>query len=724
MSLSCVSTVRFVILIALGAVLSAPLARADDDTIRCWPPAQRPAQAALESSLLGCISTDRLRAWHDVLASEPHIAGSEGDLRTVERIAAAFRAMGLDVQEHEFWPYLCEPRAAVLEIVEPVQVELVVREDILAEDPYTANPQLTPGWNAFSGSGDVTAEVVYANYGTKADFEKLASLGIDARGKIVLARYGGNYRGYKARFAELAGAAGLIIYTDPADSGYCKGIMYPEGGYANESCIQRGSIVTLGYPGDPLTPFIEATKDAPRLDPEKVDLPRIPVQPVGWASAQQIIARMKGPAVPDGWQGGVPFAYRLSSGSELKVRLKVEQERRITRTLNVIGTLRGSTRPDQMVIVGCHHDAWGYGAADPLAGTIALMEAARCISEAAKAGWKPERSIVFGAWGAEEFGIIGSTEWVEANRAALETGGIAYLNLDMASMGLDFGSSASPSLRTVITDAARVVPQAGVLDARSVLEAWCARAPDPALPGTPKFGDLGGGSDHVGFLCHAGIASASLSAGGSQGTSYHSTYDNLAWYRKVVGEDYQSAQMIARMTAVTAVRLAGAPLLPLDFAPVGDSVAGHLDGFAKRLEQWSGAPPADVARERAELNALATRARALGDQGEVVRQRLLAAMDEGRLPASRVQEVNSLILAMDRVWLAGAGGGGVPGRPWYRNTCVATDEDSGYASWVLPLLCHAFQQKDAEALRRAIDAYAAVLQQLSSRIEQIDALLR
>lgn len=688
----------------------------DESTLTCWPARERAARQTFEEQLVAAPSAEKLRAWHDLLGSEPHVAGTPGDEREVARLAEAFRAMGLEVEEHEFWAYLCRPVSAVLQVVTPVAVDLVVKEDILKEDPFTAHPELTPGWNAYSGTGDVTAEVVYANFGTKADFRRLADLGVDVKGKIVLARYGGNFRGYKAKFAQEAGAAGLIIYTDPADSGYCKGLMYPEGGFAGPTCIQRGSILTLDYVGDPLTPFTEATKDAQRLDPKDLALPRIPVQPVGWSSAQQIIGRMKGTAVPEGWQGGLPFPYRLTGGPELTVRLKVEQERSITKTANVIAKLKGTRWPDEMMIVGCHHDAWGFGAADPLAGTIVLMEAARCISDAAKAGHGPARTMVFAAWGAEEYGIIGSTEWVEANRDALVKNAVGYINLDMASMGVEFGSAATPSMQRVIADVARLVPQARGKEGETVFDSWAARSKGSQAQGGVRFGDLGGGSDHEAFVCHVGVGAAGFSSGGSQGTSYHSTYDNLQWYRQVVGDDYAPALMNTRMTMLTASRLADAPILPLDFRGYGRETRRHLQELVKRAGEIPFPSATGVTQALVQaVKPLEDRATAYGVLAGVAAGNLRQLMSSDVTPGdAELAAINRRILSMDRAWLSD---GGVPGRPWFRNLYVASDEDSGYASWMLPCLRHAVEHQDAGALeahaRTYLDIFGTLLQTAS-----------
>ncbi|MFT7464412.1 MAG: N-acetylated-alpha-linked acidic dipeptidase, partial [Pseudohongiellaceae bacterium] len=326
--------------------------------------APRPASSA-EQRFLDAVNPQRLSDWHDMLASAPHRAGTPGDARVVNALVESFTAMGLEVERHEFHALLAEPVSASLFIVAPEQIELSLVEDVLAEDPYSAHEDHDMGWNAYSASGDVTAEVVYANHGRKEDFERLADLGVSCKGRIVLTRYGGNFRGYKAKFAEAAGAAGLIIFTDPKDVGWGKGLSYPEGGFAHPSHIQRGSVLTLPWIGDPLTPFAEATADAVRLDPELLDLPKIPVQPVSWLAAEQILSRMTGESVPNPWQGGLPFRYRLTGGPALRVRLAVEQRREIMPTWNVLATLRGTEAPEQEIILGSHHDAWCCGAVDP-----------------------------------------------------------------------------------------------------------------------------------------------------------------------------------------------------------------------------------------------------------------------------------------------------------------------------------------------------------------------
>lgn len=681
-----------------------------DRSLSSWKGSERNAALEQERELIAVPTRDELLRLHQMLADEPHVAGTQGDWRTIEEIAATFRAMGVatdgtaiegwSVEIEEFWPLLARPVDARLEVLgagadgRPLALEL--RERPVLGDSASAHPDpmVTLAWNAYSGSGDVTAEIVYANYGTKQDFEKLREMGVDCTGKIVIARYGGNYRGYKPKYAEEAGAAGLIIYTDPADAGFAKGAVYPEGGWANDCCIQRGSIVTLGYQGDPLTPGVFASKDAARLRVDEIALPRIPAQPIGYGAAAEMLKRMVGDSVPEGWQGGLAHPYVLTGGPALRVRLMVKQEREILRTANVIARLEGAGTAEeraQHVLVGCHHDAWVNGASDPTCGTIAMLEAARSFAALAQRGQRPRRSVVFAAWGAEEFGIIGSSEYVERRRDDLTQNCVGYINLDMASMGPQFGASASPELKTLIAECARVVPAARATSGESIFDEWIARSQPKASESgegkaliEPPIGDLGGGSDHVPFLMHAGVPSMAFGSGGSAGNSYHSVYDSLPWYWRVVGEDYEPALMITRMATVAAYRLASAPIVPHD-------VARAYRELAERA--W-------------DLDTLAVN-RGLANRSETDAWGVsgLERVAKAAEKRSRAEEQSNFGAGANQSgtrWLVDEG---VPGRPWYRNWFVATDETSGYANWLLPAARRAIEHGS----RAELDAAAALM---------------
>jgi N-acetylated-alpha-linked acidic dipeptidase len=666
-----------------------------------WPQSQREAHHQFETALNTVPTPQSLRAYHDLLGTEPHMAGTPGDERTIQRLIDAFKAIGVDVaQAHEFWAYLSMPVDAQLQIVGEVTTDLAIEESGIIADG-SDHPDLPIGFNAYSASGDVTADIVYANYGTKEDFAKLKELGVDCTGKIVIARYGRNFRGYKAKFAERAGAVGLLIYTDPDDSGYRKGVPYPEGGWANETYIQRGSINTLDYAGDPLTPGVAATKGAARLNPQDIALPRIPVQPIGYGAARKIMEKMRGRALPQefikDWQGGLPFAYRFESGGDFKVRMMVKQERAIAKSANVIATIRGSKFPDEKIIIGCHHDAWGCGASDPLAGTILVLESAKSFVFAAKNGVRPLRTIVFALWGAEEYGIIGSSEYCEQHRDDLSKNAVAYINLDMASMGPNFGSSASPTLKQIVEEVTRDVPQINSTGGQSVYQAWVGKGAEAS------FGNLGGGSDHVGFYCHLGIPSCSLGAGGSHGVSYHSSYDNLSWYRKVVGEDYRSALMLTRAVNLLAARLSSAPVLPFDLARYARDFKLHLQELIKRAQELRFTFDCEALVQRAsEFEALAI------DVDKSARKIADAALSDDQT----MRDLNQAILLMERKWLRRPVPHGSdmkqPGRNWYANLYATSDPDSGYAAWMLPALRLAIEQRDPAMVESAKQEYLSV----------------
>ena len=683
-----------------------------------------------EQTLLDAVDPGRLYDWHDMVAAVPHRAGTPGDAHVVDALVAAFTAMGLEVERHEFHALLAEPVSASLSIVAPDNIELPLIEVVLDEDSYSAGEALEMGWNAYSASGDVTAEVVYVNHGRKEDFERLETLGVSCEGRIAVARYGGNFRGYKAKFAEAAGAAGLIIFTDPKDSGWGKGLSYPEGGYAHPSHIQRGSILTVPWTGDPLTPYTEATANAERLAIDDVALPKIPVQPVSWSAAEQILSRMTGDSAPGDWQGGLPFRYRLTGGEQLQVRLAVEQRRKIMPTWNVLATLRGSVEPEREVIIGSHHDAWNCGAVDPTCGLICVLEAAQAFVDS---GFSPRRSITFAAWGAEEFGIIGSSEWVEANEQRLRENAVAYFNLDAAVTGPNFGASASPSLQRLIAQVAGAVaavpdddtddasdtgPDGAAVDRRSVLADWRGRSQHAGVADLPALGDLGGGSDFVTFLARAGVPSASLSAGGSAGTAYHGNHDTLAWYRQVVGDDYEPARMVTQITALLAARLADTPLLPLDPSMVGTETYRHLADLTARGRS-NGLFAAGDQTVAPELKKLRAKARKVQQRGQQIRSELMRAFEAGALDDSALDQINTLLLALDRTWLDEAG---LQNRPWYGNLYAAPDEDSGYASWMLPALRWVIEHEDGLSLPAVEKRYLAVFARIHKLLDKLEKL--
>ncbi|MBZ0111529.1 MAG: M28 family peptidase [Thermoanaerobaculia bacterium] len=668
-----------------------------------FTPQRLEVQQQLEGAVLGIPKISSLRAHHDLLSSAPHQAGTPGDAELIEWLVDSYSRLGLPVERQVLTLYLPRPVVDEVEILSPVRLMLPVQEPPIPSDHYSSHPSLGPAWAAYSGSGEVAGQVVYANYGTRGDFEELEAAGIRLQGRIVVARYGKIFRGYKAKNAEESGAAGLILYTDPADTGWGQGISYPEGGWLNADSIQRGSLLTLPYPGDPLTPGAPAVSGTPRLSPADLDLPSIPVQPMGWGAAQEILSRMSGPAVPRAWQGGLPFAYRLTGGPELLVRVRVEQDREMIETSNVVATLPGTRFPDQFIILGCHHDAWSFGASDPNAGSIVLYEVARAFMELARRGIRTQRTLVFANWAAEEMGIQGSTEWVEANRESLAQGGVAYINLDGAALGLDFGAAVSPSLGPLLEDVLAEVAQPGAQPGTSVLEAWRA-----AEDGDRRFGALGGGSDHVAFYTHLGIPSMSISAGGSPGSAYHTNYDTLDWYRHTVGDDYEGALMLTQIVAVLAARLANADVIPL-------SPAAYADDFRLHLEEIDVlAGKANFSLNLDGLRAAIDDFASAGDLSGVSR-----ATANGTLSPASANGISWEILQLERLWLENSG---LPERPWYKSLYAAPDPETGYSPWLLPLLRKAVEDRDPSLARSAITSYERIFRLLRERVRTLDRL--
>jgi N-acetylated-alpha-linked acidic dipeptidase len=673
------------------------------------------APKAYARALCKAVSAESLARDHELLTTEPHVAGTGGDMRQIERIRAAFESMGLATQVQWFRCLLARPEKALLEIVDASgnpkaagmpsgAVALPVNERNLAEDPATAHPDLAIGWNAFSGNGDVTAPVIYANYGLREDYDRLRELGVDVKGKIVLVRYGRCFRGFKARFAEERGAAGVLLYTDPADGGFTKGKVWPEGGgWANDACIQRGTLDTLPYPGDPGTPGVFSADNVPRDEPARLDLPRIPVQPIGYGAAGAILGRFQGPEAPEAWRGGLALPYRLEGGPDLRLHLVVRQQRFLGTSGNVIATVPGLAGDGEFVVVGCHHDAWGYGAADPGAGTICLLEAARCVAEGATQGIVPARRIVFAAWGAEEFGIIGSTEWCEAFEREVRGKCVAYLNLDMAAMGDNPGLAISPELDEVARQASAIVPAAGQPD-ESVLERLQRGAGD-----RPLFGPLGGGSDHVAFVCRDAVPSVAISAGGAKGTSYHSNYDTVNWYRSTVGSDYASAVMVTRLALAITAMCSQTDLPPWRLAPVARAGLRHLDAIIAS----TGDPSIRqrVERLRAGFVEMETRGAAID-----------AELDRG----GPIQGVGaaSVRMGLFRAVHAFLDPAGLDGRPWFQSLFAASDRNDGYAPCMLPLVAEAVQDGDADRLDAAIERTQAAQQRALNGLTVIESGLR
>ena len=632
------------------------------------------AERSIERRFVTMPSPARAREAHAFLTAEPHVAGTPRDRLLAEWVRDRWKEYGLErveISEHEvLLPYADDVR------VEMMQGERVwratLKEDPVPGDPFSAK-DVGVAYHAYSASGDVTAPVVYAASGNPADYDWLRDHGIDIKGKIALVRYAVpySYRGFKALTAEQRGAAGLLIYSDPAEDGFRKGRTYPDGPWGNESHIQRGGTVyDFRVPGDPLTPGWASLPGAKRIAArDAISLPKIISAPLSWRDARVILETMQGPAAPEAWQGGIPsLTYRVGPGA--MVRLRVHNDDKVRPIWTVTGRITGAANPDDLVIVGNHRDAWVYGGVDPSSGTAALMELARSLGALARRGARPKRTIVFGNWDAEEFTLTSSTEWGEEHARELTDHAVAYLNVDMGVQGTTFDATAVPSLNRVISESA-----ATALGARGA--------------SVEVKNRLGSGSDYTVFLNFLGVPVADLMFTGPYGV-YHSIYDNHLWMEKVGDPQFAQHATMTRLWGIIALRLANADVLPLDYA----AYASRLREFVKEITDRMPGP------DRAAVTPLAQAVdRFSAAAGEMSRRIDRALSDPAEQPAT-----SRALIAVERAFLDADG---IPGRPWYRHLIYAPKPT--YAPEVLPGVAEALDAGDRARLASQVARLAAAL---------------
>lgn len=639
------------------------------------------------------------------LTERPHVVGSEANEEVIRYIGEIMDNAGLDVTNYPYDVYLPnKPGSSLIEIVTPSREVLNQKEDIIQNDPFSDDPLLWKGWNAFSGSGDITAEVVYANYGRKEDFEALKSLGVDVNGKIVLARYGANFRGFKAKFAEANGAAGLIIFTDPKDSGYTKGLVYPDGPYYNESTIQRGSLLTTDFTGDPLTPFepalpLDGKKKIKRLDPKDAQLHTIPVTPIGYGEAEKILMQMKGKVVPQSWQGGLPFTYRLEGGSSLTIRLKVDQKIDFVRASNVIGMLRGSEAPDEWIILGCHLDAWGFGATDPNSGTAMLLSLSETLGVLKDKGYKPKRSILIGHWDAEEHGVIGSSEWVEQMRDELNAKGVVYMNFDGGVSGKSFGAAAAPTLKKIMVEASKVVKYP--YTDQSLFEFWKNDNQDE-----PSIRNLGGGSDHIAFYMHVGVPSLSGGAGGPN--LYHSNYDSFRFYEQYVDPEFQMGPMVEHMAGLMALRMANAELIPYNLNRYAQDLKIHFGNAESKINTYD--------QEFKGFKLTADAIKSLEQISQDLTLEIKSNLEDEDYSNKELHNLNQQLIALEKSFISDQG---MYFGSWYKSLYASSDPFSGYAAWILPGLEYEIALKSSDRLQEWDLRYTSAINSLTLKMKHL-----
>ncbi len=706
----------------------------------------------------GVPSADRIGTYIQKLSARPHHVGSAYDKENVEWLTSTFKQWGLDAHIETFNVLFPTPKDRLVELVEPKRFKAILQEQTFSIDPTSGqrNEQL-PTYNAYSIDGDVTAPLVYVNYGISEDYEQLERFGISVKGCIVIARYGASWRGIKPKLAAEKGAVGCLIYSDPKEDGFYHGDPFPEGAWRPKDGVQRGSVMDMPlHPGDPLTPGIGATADAKRLDiKEARTLTKIPVLPISSADAQPLLASLSGKVAPESWRGALPITYKIGPGPS-KVHLRIKSNWDIKPIHDVVVTIPGAVYPDEWIIRGNHHDAWVNGAQDPVSGAAAEMEELRAYSELLKKGWKPKRTIIYCFWDGEEEGLLGSTEWVEAHADALKQKAVLYINSDSNGRGY-LGVSGSHTHEKFISGVARDIE-----DPETKLSVWKrsqlrgiahARSPEERqeLRSRSDFriGALGSGSDYTAFIDHLGVASLDLGYGGEDGGGiYHSIYDDYYWYTHFSDTDFKYGPTLAQTAGTAVLRIADAELLPYDFVNFAETVRRYQDELKKllvgmrdqirernrQLEEGVFAATTDpkqplVAPKAEQIpphlnfapldNAMDVLSCAAGQYSKAAKK---FTQKSAAVPASQVEAVNQKLIRSDRLLTSSEG---LPGRPWFKNLIYAPGFYTGYGVKTIPGVREAIEQKrwkeaEQEIVRvaAALSAHAALIESAASDLEK------
>jgi N-acetylated-alpha-linked acidic dipeptidase len=719
--------------------------------IHGFVPARLDAQRALEARFDAQVSTTNLKAWLTQLAGRPHHAGSPHGKANVDFMARLLREWGYQVEITQYDVLFPTPTLRRLELVAPTTFSARLAEPVLAEDALSKlQAEALPTFNMYSIDGDVTGDLVYVNYGVPADYEALERRGIDVKGKIVIARYGGSWRGIKPKVAAEHGAIGCLIYSDPRDDGYGQGDVYPKGGYRSEHSAQRGSVSDMPvYPGDPLTPGVAAKGNVTRPEFTKAQtLTKIPVLPISYADARPLLEALGGPMAPAAWRGGLPIPYHVGPGPA-RVHLQLAFDWKLVPAYNVIATLPGREFPDQWVVRGNHHDGWVAGATDPVSGMVAVLEEARVIGQLARTGWAPRRTLVFAAWDAEEPGLLGSTEWVEDVADTLRAKVVAYVNSDSNARGF-FDAGGSHSLERLVNEIARDVPDPKVkgsvadrLLARTILQGSAEERRVARDQRHFEIDALGSGSDYTPFLQHLGIASLNIGFGGEgEYGQYHSAYDSVDHYLRFQDPDLAYAAALAKVGGRAVLRLSEADLLPFDFTRSADRIGRYVDELgdlvktleaetkehntrvdegaftlaANPAETWiaptkNGAVPAfDLAPLRQAVERLRVAARRFET----------AAQTTSEVPASALTAANAIVFQAERMLTRPEG---LPRRPWFRHQVYAPGFYTGYGVKTLPAVREALEQRAWDEARAQIPIVAQTLERYAGEIERAASVL-
>ena len=722
------ATAVAVVLTAMLAAVATSCARGDAPTGGApasrvklgYTAASSQAQQTLETRFRGLVSADSMSALHKPLTQRPHPAGSPGTLDVVQYLQTTLAGFGLDVQTHEYQVLLAQPRKVAIAMTAPSRRVLSVDEPAIPEDPTSSHPELKGGYVAYSASGTAAGQVVYVNYGLPADYAQLATLGVSLKGRIALARYGRSHRAVKTHTAEQAGARALILYSDPGDDGEAKGAAWPNGYWRGPQMVQRGNAkYSWFWHGDPLTPGVGATTDAARIaEASAPTLPKIPVVVLSASEARHLMAALGGPPAPDAFRGGWQTPYRVGPGPAA-VTLTVDMDQKLAPIYDVVASIKGRTIPERAVLFGTHHDAWTFGGVDPGTGTTALLEVAKALGQMAKSGWTPARTISLAFWDAEEFGLVGSTEYAEDQRVRLQEQLIMYVNIDMYMKGR-FDPGGVPSLAAFVADVAKDVPEG----AATVFERWqaselarlpAARRPADAASFVPDLKPLGSGADFVPFQDHLGVPTMAIEFIGDNGYgygTYHTNYDSRAYVEKIADPGFAQGVLMAQVLGTMALRMGEADVLPFRFAHYGEKLNDAVDA----AQHWASdaGMPVDVAPLRTRAEAVRVASAALE---EAIGARLATT---GIAPPARAALNDRLARMEQRL----ADDDGAPDTQWYRHVFYGWNIYSLYDGQPFPGLAEALRIKDAARVTHELARIARALDRMSGELGAALSLLQ
>lgn len=713
--------------LALGSLLLfACRDQTDSLRIRGYPTDQLDSLRAREAILRDTPDTALVNQYSRIMSEEPNHAGSPGARAVAEWALGKFREWGFEAAIEEFEALLPTPTLRRVELVSPTRFVAKMQEPVIAEDKDSGDQGQLATYSAYGADGDAEGELVFANYGNLEDYAHLDSIGVDLRGKIVIVKYGRGVRSAKIKQAVQRGAIGCLIYSDPEEDGFTRGDVYPKGPWRPEHAVQRGTAADYAamYAGDPLSPGWASKKGSRRLTrAQAASLPKIPVAPLSYGDARPLLEALGGAQPPDdNWKGGLPIAYNIGPGPA-RVRMQMKSDWKIGPLYNVVGRIRGASAPDEWVIFGNHHDGWVNGAADPISGASALMEAARALSQLVKSGWQPQRTIIVTLWDGEEWGLLGSTEWAEEHADELREKAVVYFNTDGYSKGV-FDAEGSHTLTTFVREVARdMLDPAGGNLIESAQRERLTRAGSAADSATARkagfeLGAAGSGTDFEAFLEHLGIASVSHGfSGGPTAGTYHSIYDSYDNFRRFIDPGFVYGKAQATTVATLALRMADAPVLPFSFSDAAQAYRGYAHAVVTLAQARLGSEKLDGSPVMQALDRLAQAGGHVDRAYTSILKRGSAFLGSKR---EALRPINRELYQSERDLLDPDG---LPEREWFKSTMYATGIYTGFAPDPMPGVRQMLQAKRLDAAQDQLRRVAAALDRMAQRATRVATAL-